>query len=350
MVTNHPAMDALEEFVPFSFFSFLTGTFLYAFREFYVVLLNVGKFEDGRTGYVNYGFWNEGPSTKTPSANLAKAVIEQLDIQVLNKHARNGRVNLLEIGCGLGQPAIDAVNSLGTFPPRVRPHSLLTQHLPGPNVNVTGVSINQGHVATANKLAASAGLSSKITHHFLNATKIDTLQSAPFSGAYSCEVLAEIPDDGLRACFAALHDILPPGAEFSYADIVRAEATSTPRANSENFTDKSQGTFKRLLLSIVSTAVVMMSGDEWRPASRFNSLLTQAGFEILSTESIGDRVFPPAWDHAQERMKERPSMGVDNVRFGGWLARLLIRVILGGLVLLWEGRQVDYVLVKARRA
>jgi len=342
-------MDAFEEFVPFSILSFLTGTLLYAFREFYIVALNVGKFEDGRTGYLNYGFWDEGPSTKTPSANLVKAVIEQLDIQVLNKHARNGQVNLLEIGCGLGQSAIDAVNSLGTFSPRVCPHSLLTQHLPGPNVNVTGVSINQGHVAAANKLAASAGLSPKITHQFLNATKIDTLQSAPFSGAYSCEVLAEIPDDGLRACFAALHDILPPGAEFSYADIVRAEGTSTPRANSENVTGKSQGIFKRLLLLIVSTVVKMMAGDEWRPASRFNLLLTQAGFEILSTESIGGRVFPPAWDYAQERMQKRPSMGVDHSPFVAWVARFLIRVNFGGLVLLWEDRQVDYVLVKARR-
>jgi SAM-dependent methyltransferase len=259
-------MDVLDEFAPLSLWAFLTGTLIYAFREFYIVLFNVNKLEDGRTGYMNYGFWNEGPSTKNPHANLAKTVIEQLDIKVLNKHARNGQVNLLEVGCGLGQSAIDAVHSLGRFLPRICSHSLPTSH-PGSNVNVTGVSISKGHVAAANKLAASAGLSPKITHYLLNATKIDTLQSAPFSGAYSCEVFSEIPDDGLRACFAALHDTLPPGAEFSYADIVRTEATPTSIPNWNKRLNPSQWFSKRFLLSIAPTMVTMMWGDDWRPAS-----------------------------------------------------------------------------------
>jgi len=288
----------------------------------------VNKFEDGRIGYMNYGFWNEGPSTKNPHANLVKAVIEQLDIRVLNKNAKGGQVNLLEIGCGLGQSAIDAVHSLGS------------------NVNVTGVSISHGHVAAASKLATSVGLSSKITHHHLDATKIDTLQSAPFSGAYSCEVLSEIPDDGLRACFAALHDTLPPGAEFSYADIVRAE---TPPTSHLNWLNPSRWFSKGFLLSIAPTVVTIMWGDDWRPASRFNSLLSKAGFEVLSTESIGDRVFVPTWDHARKRMQKQPNMGLDGSPFKCWFARFLTKASLGGLALLWESGQIDYVLVKARR-
>ena len=211
------------------------------------------------------------------------------------------------------------------------------------------MSISEGHVAAANKLATSAGLSQKIVHHLLNATKIDTLRDAPFSGAYSCEVFSEIPDDGLRACFTALHDILPPGAEFSYADIVRTEATPTPHAKSRKSSDLSQGFFKRLLLLIAPRAVTMLWGDDWRPVSRFNFLLGQAGFEILSTESIGDRVFVPTWDYARDRIQKRPRMGMDDSPFKGWLARFFTRASLGGLALLWEGGQVDYVLVKARR-
>lgn len=206
------------------------------------------------------------------------------------------------------------------------------------------MSISQGHVATANKLAASAGLSSKITHHLLNASKIDLLQGAPFSGAYSCEVLSEIPDDDLRACFAALYDSLPPGAEFSYADIVKAEPTG-----SKKLSNPSHGLLEKLLLLIAPTAVTMLWGDDWRPAFRFNSLLRQAGFEILSTESIGDRVFIPTWDHARERIQKQPSLGVDGSPFKCWLLRFLTRASLGGLALLWEAGQVDYVLVKARR-
>jgi len=312
--------------------AFLTGTLTYAFREFYVVLLTLFKYEDGRTGYINYGFWDDGPSTTNPHASLVKAVIDQLDIQVLNKHAKNGQVNLLEIGCGLGQSAIDAVAYLGS------------------NVNVTGVSINQGHVAVANKLAASAGLSSKITHHLLNATEIGTLQCRPFSGAYSCEVVAEIPDNDLRVFFTALHDTLPPGAEFSYADIVRTEATPASHGNSKKLTSGShRGFFKKLLLLIAPTVVTIMTGDDWRPASRFNSLLSQAGFEVLSTESIGDRVFVPTWDHARERMQKRPNVGMDNSRFQCLIARFLTWASLGGSALLWENGQIDYVLVKARR-
>ena len=76
-------MYVFDEFPPFSLFAFLARTLIYAFREFYVVLLNASKHEDGRTGYMNYGFWNEDPSTKNPHVSLVKAVIEQLDIQVL---------------------------------------------------------------------------------------------------------------------------------------------------------------------------------------------------------------------------------------------------------------------------
>ena len=162
---------------------------------------------------------------------------------------------------------------------------LLIRRLPGSNVTVTGVSISQGHVASANKLAASAGLSSKITHHLLNASKINLLQDAPFSSAYSCEVLSEIPDEDLRACFAALYDALPPGTEFSYANLVKTEPATT---SSRKCSDPSRGFLERSLLLITPTLVTMLWGDDWRPASRFSLLLSQAGFEVVSTESIGD--------------------------------------------------------------
>lgn len=210
------------------------------------------------------------------------------------------------------------------------------------------MSISKGHVAAANKLAASAGLSHKITHHLLNATKIYTLDSAPFSGAYSCEVLSEIPDDGLRACFAALHDVLPPGAEFSYADIVSTESTPTSRAGLNRHVGPPRRFFKRLLQSIAPMTVTILFGDEWRPVSRFNSLLTQAGFEVLSTESIGDRVFVPTWDYAHERIQEQPRVRMESL-FVGWIMRFITRACLGGLALLWESGRIDYVVVKARR-
>ena len=209
--------------------------------------------------------------------------------------------------------------------------------------------INKGHVAAANKLAASAGLSSKITHHHLNATKTNTLQDSQFSGAYSCEVVSEIPDDDLRVCFAALYDVLPPGAEFSYADIVKAEATLASRRNTNHHSTQSQGISGRLMDLITPTAVRMTYGDEWRPASRFNSLLSQAGFEVLSTESIGDWVFVPSWEYAWESIEKRPSMGVDHSKFMAFVGKFLVKVSLGDLASLWESGEIDYVLVKACR-
>lgn len=345
---NYPAMDSLDNFAPFSLFALLTGTFIYAFREFYIVLLNVYKYEDGRTGYMNYGFWNKGPSTENPHASLVEAVIDQLDVRVLNENARDGQVFLLEIGSGLGQSAIDAVCSLGRFSQNVLPRSLLIRLASGSNVSVTGVSINEGHVAAANKLATSTGLSSRITHRLLNATEVNTLQSAPFSGAYSCEVIAEIPDDVLRACFAALHDALPPGAEFSYADIVSTENSPTTRAKSSQLSDPSQELFARLVRLIAPRIVTMMFGDNWRPVSRFNSLLAEAGFEVMSTKSIGDRVFVPTWDYARERMQKRPNLGVEGL-FTQRTIRFITWACLYGLAAVWEDGKIDYVLVKARR-
>ena len=257
------------------------------------------------------------------------------------------QVNVLEIGCGLGQSAIDAVHTLGKFSPRIRSHPLFTQRSSGSNVNVTGVSVTPGHVVCANKLAASAGLSSNITHHLCSAAQIDTLQSAPFSGAYSCEVFSEIPDDDLRVSFAALRNMLPPGAEFSYADIVKTEDTPSHANSTRRFYPR-DGPSTSLWTPVAPMAAAMMWGGDWRPASRFNALLTEAGFEIVSMEFIGDRVFVPTWEYVRKRIKKQPRMGM-NSSFKGWLARTLTTSSLGGLSSLWEHGQVDYVLVKARR-
>lgn len=74
---------------------------------------NVVKFEDGLTGYMNYGFWTKGEMTENPSGELVKAVLKNMNPRV--KPDENGKLSVLEIGSGLGQPALDAAKYFGSF-------------------------------------------------------------------------------------------------------------------------------------------------------------------------------------------------------------------------------------------
>jgi hypothetical protein len=101
------------EFEPLSLFAFINGNLIYAFREFYIVLGNVVKSDDGLTGYMNYGLWANGPATVNPSGELVKAVLTNMDRNAITKGCNGGKPAILEVGCGLGQPAIDACNYFG---------------------------------------------------------------------------------------------------------------------------------------------------------------------------------------------------------------------------------------------
>lgn len=103
--------------------------------------------------------------------------------------------------------------------------------------------------------------------------------------------------------------------------IVRAGPTPAPGASREGFPADRKSS--RLLPLIAPTAVAKLWGDDWGPALRFNKLLTQAGFEVLSTKFIGG-MFIPAWDYAHERMERKPSLGMYGSPTKGWLTRFII--------------------------
>jgi hypothetical protein len=212
----------------------------------------------------------------------------------------------------------------------------------GSKATIVGVSINHGHVARAIHLAQSSGLD--IQHHLLNATQVHTLPQAPFSAAYSVEVLSEIPDPDLTEALKSIHDALVPDAGFVFADVVRRSKT------------KHRDHAGRSVMSFLAArAVTKMWGDDWRTLSTLSTHLSNSGFEILSTESIGDRVFVPTWAYAKLRMAQNPSLGMDYAAVGWWcwlwsfFARLATWASLRGLVMLWESGDIDYVVVKTRR-
>jgi len=318
------------EFAPFSLFAFLSGTLIYACREFYIILTKVVKYADGRTGYMNYGLWTAGNATVNPSGELVKAVLTNLDPSTIPQLDSEGAA-VLEIGCGLGQPAVDASFYFG------------------PKASITGVSINAGHVARANNLAKANSLSSRVQHHTVNATDVHTLPQKPFGAAYSVEVLSEIPDPHLERALCSIHQVLIDGAEFAFADIIRTEGKSRTAIHA--------GTSKwsHYTRSLATKTVTQLWGDDWRTLSTMETLLAKSGFEILSVESIGDRVFVPTWVYAKQRIVESPSLGMDYETVGAWCwllafgARWLTRGSLQGLAMLFDAGEIDYIIVKARK-
>jgi SAM-dependent methyltransferase len=336
--------SAYAEFPTGSVFALFCGTLIYAWREFYIVMSNIMKFGDGLTGYINYGLWIAGDATVNPAGELVKAVLKTMDPSAVK--SKGGRMDILEIGCGLGQPAIDAAHYFGSVPDFMFLVSRIGLIFLGSNASITGISINQKHVDRANNLAKANSLSSRISHQVLNAADVHTLDQKPFGAAYSVEVLSEIQDPYLQRALSSLHAILLPGAEFSFADLVRTKRQvshdkSSTRANTIRF--------------FCAKIVTMMLGDHWRTPSTMEALLSKSGFEVVSVESVGDRVFVPTWYYAKERMAKCPDLGINFDTSGRWhwftsfVARCLSRGSLEGLALLWEAGEIDYIIVKTKK-
>src|SRR5690242_13401845 len=93
-------------------------------------------------GNLHYGFWE----TSDPSPGI-EAASETLTDRVIERLAAGNGSRLLDIGCGTGKPACRIAEKTGA--------------------TITGITVSQHQVETANQRAADAGLGDRVK--FVNA-------------------------------------------------------------------------------------------------------------------------------------------------------------------------------------
>lgn len=288
------SIDEYALFDPFSWGALLRGASIYSFREFYAAKNQLLRYDD-RTGYLNYGLWEEGEATSNPSARLVAALADGLP---------RGAYDLLDVGSGLGQPSIDLLAHTGAR-------------------RVIGVNRDARQVQIANARLAREGLSDRIQHIAADAAEIGSLGSERFGGAVSVEALAEMPD--LDRVLSGIYRALKPESPLVFCDI-------TVPALSRSRTGR-----------VAARVARAMFGDTWRTEAQLTESLSRAGFCDIEVTSIGARVFPQTWAHARAQIGALRGSRV-------FTAALLAALNLGALARLHALGEVDYVIVRARHS
>ncbi|QFR96925.1 methyltransferase domain-containing protein [Streptomyces tsukubensis] len=141
---------------------------------------------------LHYGYWeNDADDT-----SIEEATHRLTDLMISGLAPRAGG-RVLDIGCGIGNPALRLVGAR--------------------DVNVVGITVSHVQVAQAEERAAQAGLSDRATFQFADAMDMP-FPDASFDGAWALESMLHMPDRGKVLAEAAR--VIRPGGRLAIADII----------------------------------------------------------------------------------------------------------------------------------
>lgn len=152
---------------------------------------------------------------------------------------------VLDVGCGLGAPAIQLASEYG--------------------VQVTGVNFSVGQVAEARARAQAAGLADHVTFRSVNFSSLD-FPDGSFDAMVAMESLVYVND--LEDALRGLHRVLRPGGRLAVTEPTR-----------EGLGVVAAGKF-----AVSSGANYLLSVPEWLDPMR------EAGFELVEYLQCGPRV------------------------------------------------------------
>ncbi|GAQ51815.1 SAM-dependent methyltransferase [Streptomyces acidiscabies] len=160
-------------------------------------------------GNFHIGLWPESPpppdthtptdTTADPTDPLASVVeagdrLTDLLLRELDPHP--GR-NVLDIGCGIGHPALRLARTTGA--------------------QITGITISTSQVRIATDHAARAGLDHLARFQYADATALPFTDHA-YNAAWAVESLLHIPDT--HRALTEIHRVLAPGSPFVISDMI----------------------------------------------------------------------------------------------------------------------------------
>ncbi|MFF4591170.1 SAM-dependent methyltransferase [Streptomyces sp. NPDC001388] len=141
-------------------------------------------------GSLHLGYWDLDDDT-TPLVEAA----DRLTDMMTDRLRITGGQRLLDVGCGLGQPAMRIAQRVGA--------------------HVSGVSISEGQIARARKLAAAQGLSDMVEFHHADAMRLP-FDDESFDAAIAIESVFHMPDR--EQVFREIHRVLRPGGRLVLTD------------------------------------------------------------------------------------------------------------------------------------
>ncbi|MGW0706384.1 3'-O-demethyl-staurosporine methyltransferase StaMB [Streptomyces sp. NPDC002643] len=140
---------------------------------------------------VHIGYWD----TPDSEATIEEAMDRLTDVFIARMKADAGS-HVLDLGCGVGGPGLRVVTHTGA--------------------RVTGISISEEQIRTANRLAAEAGVAGRAVFQHGDAMKLP-FADASFDAVMALESICHMPDR--QQVFTEVCRVLRPGGRIVLTDI-----------------------------------------------------------------------------------------------------------------------------------
>jgi cyclopropane fatty-acyl-phospholipid synthase-like methyltransferase len=207
---------------------------------------------------LHYGYWHEADD----GASTEQAQEQMTDLVLGRTRARAGQ-RLLDVGCGVGAPAVRIAQATGC--------------------DVLGISTSRNHVELANQRAREAGLSERVTFQRADAQELP-FEDASFDGVFALESMIHMPERS--TVYNEVARVLRPGGRFVLTDFIeRVPMTAEQQAVRDAF---SVG-FKLAPFPLLED---------------FPRMMRAAGLEMLELLNISDNIlktFPMAIDSIERK-------------------------------------------------
>ncbi|MEI5527688.1 methyltransferase domain-containing protein [Streptomyces brasiliscabiei] len=194
-------------------------------------------------GNIHVGYWDDDRDVP-----IAEATDRLTDL-VADRLALGRDQHLLDVGCGIGAPALQ----------------IAAAHA----VRVTGVTVSAQQVAEAAERAANSGVRDRLDFRFADAVDLPFADGS-FDGAWAIESLLHITDQ--TAALAEIHRVVRPGGRLVVADLCQREPFA--------------GEDRAVLDGMLRTYEIarICTPDEHR------AHLAEAGWQLLELTDIGEQV------------------------------------------------------------
>ncbi|MEL7282247.1 MAG: methyltransferase domain-containing protein [Pseudomonadota bacterium] len=202
--------------------------------------------------HLHWGYWDKD----SQDATFGQAA-ERMCQEMIARTSISEGEHFVDLGCGIGHPAMRLAQSK--------------------NCRVTGVTISGFQRSTAQCKAEEAGLTDHLTFLHSDARKVDA-PDASFDGGWFFESIFHM---GHADALKEAARLLKPGSELLLTDLPVLDHT-TPE-------------FMEFVDEHVHSVFV--------PAAAYDTLLPEAGFEMLHYEDITENVMPMLVDKLDETLK-----------------------------------------------